>query len=153
MPSVRVSCQTIALAYGRPLRGSQTTVVSRWLVMPTAASSRAGTLASASVPAITAQAFSQISVRVVLHPPGAGVELPMLQLPPGHLVALPVEQQEARAGRALVQGPDVSAHGLTPATIAQEGAAAQGAARAGCSGDLLKMLKKLQLSLTERLKC
>ena len=32
--SVRVSCQTIAFPYGSPVIGSQTTVVSRWLVMP-----------------------------------------------------------------------------------------------------------------------
>ena len=33
---VRVSCQTIALATGRPVRRSHTIAVSRWLVMPTA---------------------------------------------------------------------------------------------------------------------
>ena len=35
---VRVSCQTMAWCTGRPVARSQTTVVSRWLVMPTAAS-------------------------------------------------------------------------------------------------------------------
>lgn len=37
--SVRVSCHTMALQYGRPVRGSQTTVVSRWLVIPMASRS------------------------------------------------------------------------------------------------------------------
>ena len=40
--SVRVSCQMIAGATGRPVRRSQTTVVSRWLAMPTAATSSGG---------------------------------------------------------------------------------------------------------------
>ena len=35
--AVRVSCHTIALCTGRPVAASQTTAVSRWLVMPTAA--------------------------------------------------------------------------------------------------------------------
>ena len=34
---VRVSCHTIALPTGSPVLRSQTTVVSRWLVIPTAA--------------------------------------------------------------------------------------------------------------------
>ena len=37
--AVRRSCQTMALAIGRPVARSQTTVVSRWLVMPMAAMS------------------------------------------------------------------------------------------------------------------
>jgi len=37
--AVRRSCQTMALATGRPVARSQSTVVSRWLVMPTAATS------------------------------------------------------------------------------------------------------------------
>ena len=37
MPSVRVSCQTSALCMAAPLFLSQSTVVSRWLVMPSAA--------------------------------------------------------------------------------------------------------------------
>ena len=39
--AVRRSCQTIAFAIGRPVARSQTTVVSRWFVMPMAATSRA----------------------------------------------------------------------------------------------------------------
>ena len=41
MRSVRVSCQTMALYQGRPVFGFQTTVVSRWFVMPIAARSAA----------------------------------------------------------------------------------------------------------------
>ena len=50
-PAVRRSCQTIALWIGLPVSRSQTTVVSRWLVMPMAAMSRGRSCArpSASV--------------------------------------------------------------------------------------------------------
>ena len=40
---VRRSCQTIAGAIGSPVRRSQMTVVSRWFVTPTAATSLAET--------------------------------------------------------------------------------------------------------------
>ena len=43
--AVRRHCQTMALAAGRPDFRSQRTVVSRWLVMPTAAIDRPGTAA------------------------------------------------------------------------------------------------------------
>ena len=39
--SVRVSCQTMAFPYGSPVIGFQTTVVSRWLVIPRPARSAA----------------------------------------------------------------------------------------------------------------
>ncbi len=41
MSEVRRHCQTMALAMGSPVSLSQTTVVSRWLVMPMAARSSA----------------------------------------------------------------------------------------------------------------
>ncbi len=46
--AVRRSCQTMAGWTGLRVPRSQTTVVSRWLVMPTAATSPGATLASAS---------------------------------------------------------------------------------------------------------
>ena len=45
--AVRRSCQTMALWIGRPVARSHTTVVSRWLVMPIAATLRASTPACA----------------------------------------------------------------------------------------------------------
>ena len=53
MPAVRRSCQTIALQIGSPVARSQTTVVSRWLVMPMAATSAAPTFAFVSASAAT----------------------------------------------------------------------------------------------------
>ncbi len=70
--SVRVSCQTMALAIGLPLAFSQTSVVSRWLVMPTAATSAALTPALASAPAITASTLVQISSASCSTQPGRG---------------------------------------------------------------------------------
>ncbi len=46
--AVRRSCQTIALAYGSPVVRSQATTVSRWLVMPIAATCSAPTLSTTS---------------------------------------------------------------------------------------------------------
>ena len=48
--AVRRSCQTIARPIGAPLRLSQTSVVSRWFVIPIASSSPAPTPASARAP-------------------------------------------------------------------------------------------------------
>src|SRR5262245_17717520 len=60
--SVLVSCHTIAFERGRPVRRSQTTTVSRWLVTPTAARSAAARPALASAIAIACRVCSQISV-------------------------------------------------------------------------------------------
>ncbi len=51
--AVRVSCQTIALPTGSPVARSHTTVVSRWLVIPTAARSPAVSPPEPSAPRIT----------------------------------------------------------------------------------------------------
>src|SRR5437763_5058372 len=72
MRSVRVSCQTIALQYGRPVRRFHTTVVSRWLVMPSAARSRWVRSALFSAVSITARVRSQISVGLCSTQPGLG---------------------------------------------------------------------------------
>ena len=74
--SVRVSCQTIALWTGSPVARSHTTVVSRWLVMPIAATSpasRAGR--SASAPPITSRVRAPDLARVVLDPARLRVDL------------------------------------------------------------------------------
>src|SRR6478609_8947039 len=62
MAWVRVSCHTIALWIGCPVARSHTTVVSRWLVMPTAAMWVALRLALPSAPPTTARVFCQISM-------------------------------------------------------------------------------------------
>ena len=69
---MRVSCQTIALWTGSPVVRSHTTVVSRWLVMPTPA------MSSALAPAVfdrlveTSCVRSQISFASCSTQPGLG---------------------------------------------------------------------------------
>ena len=72
IPSVRVSCQTIALCSGRPVRRSHTKVVSRWLVMPTAARSPASIRALPSAVWTTAEVRSQISTGLCSTQPARG---------------------------------------------------------------------------------
>ena len=59
--SVRVSCQTMALWSGRPVRLFQTTVVSRWLVMPRADRSDGCRLRRGRADPMTVWVRSQIS--------------------------------------------------------------------------------------------
>ena len=69
--AVRRSCQTMALQIGLPVLRSQTTVVSRWLVMPMAGDVRrpsSPALASASV--ADARLRGPDFLRIVLHPAG-----------------------------------------------------------------------------------
>ncbi len=70
--SVRVSCQTMALWTGLPVAFSQTTVVSRWLVMPIAARSLAWMPAFLSAPSMTAWLRCQISIASCSTHPGFG---------------------------------------------------------------------------------
>ena len=72
MASVRVSCHTIALAYGRPVRRFHTTVVSRWLVRPSAARSSGFRLVVFSTVWMTALVRSQISTGLCSTQPGRG---------------------------------------------------------------------------------
>ena len=58
--AVRRSCHTIALQMGRPLSASQTTVVSRWLAMPSATTGPSVTSATARF--ITLRIEDQISI-------------------------------------------------------------------------------------------
>src|SRR3954470_13690033 len=58
---VLVSCQTIAWWTGRPVRRSQTTVVSRWSLIPTAASARASAPMSRSATRTQVRTRSMIS--------------------------------------------------------------------------------------------
>ena len=70
---MRVSCQTIALWTGRPVRRDQTTVVSRWSLMPTAASARASAPASRSATRMQVRTRSRISSASCSTQPGRGV--------------------------------------------------------------------------------
>jgi len=70
--SVLVSCHTIAWPYGRPVRRFHTTVVSRWLVRPSAARSLACSLLAVSTVLMTAQVRSQISMGLCSTQPGRG---------------------------------------------------------------------------------
>jgi len=65
-------CQTTAGWIGRPDARSQTTVVSRWFVMPIAATSRASTPATASASRPTATVVAKISSASCSTCPGAG---------------------------------------------------------------------------------
>src|SRR4051812_31129351 len=71
-PAVRRSCQTIALQIGWPVLRSQTTVVSRWLVMPIAAMSVAVRLALRSASDATLDCEAQISLASCSTQPGRG---------------------------------------------------------------------------------
>ena len=62
----------MALWIGRPVVRSQSTVVSRWLVTPTAARSRAVILALARAPATTVCTLAQISSASCSTQPGRG---------------------------------------------------------------------------------
>jgi hypothetical protein len=70
--AVRRSCQTIALQIGFPLSRSHTTVVSRWLVMPIAATSDAFAFAFVNASAATPACVDQMSPGSCSTQPGRG---------------------------------------------------------------------------------
>jgi hypothetical protein len=67
-----VSCQTIALVSGAPVRGSQTRLVSRWLAIPTAATWSVPMPAWASARGAIHSTFRQISAASCSTQPGRG---------------------------------------------------------------------------------
>ena len=69
---MRVSCQTIAGPTGTPVAGSHTTVVSRWLLMPTPATSAAPAPTSCSTRVIVRTVLRQISAASCSTQPGRG---------------------------------------------------------------------------------
>jgi hypothetical protein len=81
-------CQTTARWIGRPVARSHTTVVSRWFVMPMAATSRPARPAAASASRPTGIVLRDLAIRGAAHP------------------TVVVEHHGRRAGRALVQGQD-----------------------------------------------
>ena len=70
--SVRVSCQTIALWTASPVLRSQTTAVSRWLVMPMPARSPLSIPADVSASATTSSVRAQTSAGSCSTQPGLG---------------------------------------------------------------------------------
>ena len=72
MSAVRRSCQTMALASGTPVARSHSSVVSRWLVMPTAAMSRPAMRAFAITACSTPDCDAQISIGSCSTQPGLG---------------------------------------------------------------------------------
>ena len=70
--SVRVSCHTIALWIGSPVVRSHTTVVSRWLVMPTPEMSSALAPADCIASSMTSCVRAQISFASCSTQPGLG---------------------------------------------------------------------------------
>ncbi len=69
---MRVSCQTIAFITGSPVLRSHTTVVSRWLVMPSAAMSPALAPADAIASSMTSLVRAQTSLGSCSTQPGFG---------------------------------------------------------------------------------
>ena len=69
---MRVSCHTIALWTGSPVVRSQTTAVSRWLVMPTPATSPALAPADSIASSMTSCVRAQTSVTSCSTQPGLG---------------------------------------------------------------------------------
>ncbi len=92
---------------------SQTTVVSRWLVMPTAASRREMPDLARAPASTTSCVRSQISHRVVLDPARLRIDLLVLLLVDRDDLPAVVEDHEARAGRSLVDRSCVLSHRYT----------------------------------------
>ncbi len=70
--AVRLHCQTMALYTGIPVCRFQTTVVSRWFVMPMAATSSGGAPTWAIASVETASWDAQISIGLCSTQPGCG---------------------------------------------------------------------------------
>jgi hypothetical protein len=100
---------------GRPVRRFHSSVVSRWLVMPMAAMSLACRPDFASASRATCELAVPDLVGVVFHPARLRKDLAELALRHGDDAAAAVEDDGARAGRALVQGEQVVlGHGRSP---------------------------------------
>ena len=102
--AVRVSCQTIAFAIGMPVARSQTTIVSRWFVIPTPATRPMSTSAE-HLAGAGGDRLEDLE-RIVLDEARLRVVLAMWQLPLGDPVARTVDERGPARGRALVEGED-----------------------------------------------
>ncbi len=116
-PSVRVSCQVIALRQ-RAARcaGSRRRVVSRWLAMPSATMFSGPSPARAQRRRHDLRHVAPDLLGVVLDPARRRVVLAVLALRHRHHPPGPVEQQAPRRRRALVDGRDhpLATHAVTP---------------------------------------
>ena len=131
MAAVRRSCQTMARCSGRPVERSKATRVSRWLVMPMAATvSPALGQAGADLGQGGPHGAPDLG-GVVLDPAGAGEVLG--QLPVGDVgdPGLLVDDQGAHAGRARIDGDDDLGHGGLTLTVRGYSAPGPAGARAG----------------------
>ena len=101
----------MALQIGSPVARSHTSVVSRWLVMPIAAMSRAREAGLRQRLARGRELALPDLARVVLDPAGLRVDLAELALRHRDDAAVAVEDDAARAGGALVEGEEVAGSG------------------------------------------
>ena len=124
----------MALWIGSPVLRSQMTVVSRWLVMPIAATSRADSPAVRSTSPATSRCDSQISSGVVLDPAGLGKDLAELFLRHRLDVPVVVEQDRPRAGRPLVERENGSHLNLPAAQRVETKTVGVWGEPDGCSG-------------------
>jgi hypothetical protein len=104
-------CHTIAFASGRPLERSHSTTVSRWLVMPTAATSPRGL---AQDLARGAQLGRPDRLRVVLDVARRRIELRELALRGGGHRARVIEEDRAAGRGSLIEGENESRHREPP---------------------------------------
>ncbi len=111
-PAVRRSCHTMAFATGRPVARSQSTVVSRWLVMPRATMSCTPMPALAIASCSTPDCVAQISIGSCSTHPGCGKMLAEFLLCDRAHVARVIEHERAGAGGSLVEGED-EGHGAS----------------------------------------
>ena len=124
-PAVRRHCHTIARSMAFRVARSQTTVVSRWLVMPIAATSAPVTPAAFSAPVTLASTLAQISRDVVRDPAGLRVVLRELGVGAAQGGAVDRQHERGGAGGALVDGQEVA------------GFAGLGGGHGGCQGGSL----------------
>ena len=107
-------------ATGRPVPRSQTTVVSRWFVIPIAARSVARMPAAASASSAAAATLAQISSGSCSTHPGCGNDCADLAVPAPDRAQLVVDDEAGRPGRSLVDCQD---HGASrPASPKDRGA-------------------------------
>ena len=106
--AVRRSCQTMARPSGRPVARSQTSVVSRWLVMPIAARS-AGRMPGPldGAPAGGGDASTRCRRGRARPSPSAGSAGGTPPAPTATMARFCVEDDGAARGRALVDGEDM----------------------------------------------
>ena len=104
--AVRRSCQTIARATARPLARSQSSVVSRWLVIPIASRSAAPAPASSRAAAAAREHALPDLLRVVLDPAGPRKVLRQLAVAAAGNLQRLVDDEARRARRALVDRED-----------------------------------------------